>query len=133
MISGSCLCGAVAYEVDGELSAIAHCHCATCRKAHGAAFSSVANTPKAGSRWMRGDDIRRSYESSPGKHRHFCSQCGSQLIAIRDEADHALVRLGSVDGDPGTRPVVHIYRGDGACWYDPAQSLPELPEGFLSK
>ena len=40
MIIGSCLCGSVEYEISGD---IVHCHCETCRKAHGAAFSSVAS------------------------------------------------------------------------------------------
>lgn len=57
MLTGSCLCGAVAYEVEAELSAIAHCHCETCRKAHGAAFSSIGAVPKAAFRWTRGQDL----------------------------------------------------------------------------
>ena len=42
MITGSCLCGEVTYEISGKVGDIVHCHCQTCRKAHGAAFSSVA-------------------------------------------------------------------------------------------
>ncbi|WP_438269777.1 GFA family protein [Neptunomonas phycophila] len=38
MITGSCLCGKVSYEISGEVGDIVHCHCVTCRKAHGAAF-----------------------------------------------------------------------------------------------
>ncbi|WP_438269521.1 GFA family protein [Neptunomonas phycophila] len=38
MITGSCLCGNVSYEISGEVGDIVHCHCVTCRKAHGAAF-----------------------------------------------------------------------------------------------
>ena len=31
MLTGTCLCGAVAYEADTETARIAHCHCRTCR------------------------------------------------------------------------------------------------------
>lgn len=39
MIEGSCLCGAVAFAADRLASPSGHCHCDTCRKAHGAAFA----------------------------------------------------------------------------------------------
>src|SRR5262245_9800931 len=34
MLTGSCLCGAVAYQADAIIERIVHCHCQTCRKAH---------------------------------------------------------------------------------------------------
>ena len=40
--SGSCLCGAIRYEIRGELGPIVLCHCAQCRKAQGSAFASNA-------------------------------------------------------------------------------------------
>ena len=42
MISGSCLCGNVKYLIEGQIESAAHCHCITSRKAHRAAFSTVA-------------------------------------------------------------------------------------------
>ena len=42
MIKGSCLCSEVTYSISGSIGEITHCHCKTCRKAHGTAFSSVA-------------------------------------------------------------------------------------------
>ena len=48
MLNGSCLCGSVAYEVDAPVGPIVHCHCETCRKAHGSAFSSVTSVPRDG-------------------------------------------------------------------------------------
>jgi hypothetical protein len=43
MLTGSCLCSAVRYEIDGKIGPVGHCHCATCRKAQGGAF--VTNAP----------------------------------------------------------------------------------------
>ena len=54
MLTGSCLCGSVAYEVDGPPGPIVHCHCATCRKTHGSAFSTVTNVPRDRFRWRKG-------------------------------------------------------------------------------
>ena len=43
MIEGSCLCGGIRYQYDGEIEEISLCHCAQCRKAQGSAFA--ANSP----------------------------------------------------------------------------------------
>ncbi|WP_442903882.1 GFA family protein, partial [Gilvimarinus sp. 1_MG-2023] len=75
MITGSCLCGAVTYTITGKVGDIVHCHCVTCRKAHAAAFSSVAAVADADF-VVSGRESLTAYESSPGKQRYFCSRCG---------------------------------------------------------
>ena len=130
MLSGSCLCGAVAYEADAPLGPIIHCHCRTCRKAHGAAFSSIAAVPRDTFRWTRGEGLLSSFESSPGKFRRFCSRCGSQLLAERTDSAHVMLRLGCLDTAVTGEPKAHIWRSDCAVWYDPKDILPELPEGI---
>lgn len=94
MLTGSCLCGSVAYEVDAAIGPIAHCHCVTCRKAHGSAFSSVSSVPRNKFRWTKGEGLLASYESSPGKVRRFCSKCGSQIVAERAGQPTVILRLG---------------------------------------
>jgi hypothetical protein len=42
MLKGSCLCGQVRYEYDGEITEISICHCQQCRKAQGAAHAVVS-------------------------------------------------------------------------------------------
>lgn len=42
MIEGSCLCGGICYEYDGEIEEISVCHCSQCRKAQGSAFAAVS-------------------------------------------------------------------------------------------
>jgi len=39
-VRGSCLCGAVQFELVGPLLRPLNCHCSLCRKQHGAAFRS---------------------------------------------------------------------------------------------
>lgn len=128
MLEGSCLCGAVKYAIDCEPKPMAHCHCRTCRKAHGAAFSTVMSVPPDLFKWEKGEIDLVSYESSPGKTRLFCGRCGSQLIARR--ADRVIVRAGSIDTPIAERPKAHIWRSDAAPWYDPTDQLPEFDEGF---
>ena len=134
MLRGSCLCGAIAYEADAELARIVHCHCQTCRKTHGAAFSSVTAVPCESFRWTRGSELLGAFESSPGKVRRFCTRCGSHLMAERVVQPVVLLRLGCLDTPTDTvvtdRPQVHIWRSEGASWYDPKAQFPELLQGL---
>jgi hypothetical protein len=130
MLTGSCLCGAIAYEADADPARIVHCHCQTCRKAHGAAVSSVTAVPRERFRWTRGSELLGAFESSPGKFRRFCTRCGSHLMAERVAQPVVLLRLGCLDTAIRDRAQVHIWRTDGASWYDPKAAFPELPEGL---
>jgi ADP-ribosyl-[dinitrogen reductase] hydrolase len=130
MLTGSCLCGRVAYQAEAVVEGIAHCHCRTCRKAHGAAMSSVATVPRERFRWTRGEPVLRSFESSPGKLRWFCAECGSHIMAERIGHATVMLRLGCLDTPIEVERQWHIWRSDAASWYDPKRPLPELPEGF---
>ncbi|MBR0795469.1 GFA family protein [Bradyrhizobium jicamae] len=130
MLTGSCLCGAVAYEVDAEPGAFVHCHCRTCRKTHGSAFSTVMPVPRMAFRWVRGEELLGAFESSPGKQRRFCTRCGSHITAERDAQPNVLLRMGCLD-TPVTGPArAHIWRSIAATWYDPKDKTPEFPEGL---
>lgn len=114
-MKGSCLCGAVVYEVD-QLGAIGHCHCRTCRKAHAARFASTARTKRKHFRWRQGESYLRAFESTPGKLRHFCGNCGSHLLAEWKNEDDVIVRVATLDEDPGTCAVAHIWLSHDAAW-----------------
>lgn len=124
---GSCLCGSIEYEIDMLDMPIAHCHCRTCRKAHAAAFASTAGVKRECFRWIRGQEKLSSYESSPGKLRHFCSVCGSHLVAERPAQPHVIVRVATLDDDPGVKPQGHIWTSHDASWlaYEDMQSFSE--------
>lgn len=130
MLKGSCLCGSVQYEADCDPSIILHCHCQTCRKAHSAAFSSVMPIAPEAFRWTAGEDVLNRFESSPGKHRYFCTKCGSQLIAERKAANMVLLRMGCMDTEITQKPDAHIWRSDAAPWFDPDHKIRQLPEGY---
>lgn len=127
-MKGSCLCGTVEYEIDRLDMPIAHCHCHTCRKAHAAAFASTAGVQREHFRWLRGQDKLSAYESSPGKLRHFCSVCGSHLLAERPAQPHVIVRVATLDEDPGTTPAMHIWCGHDVKWLQDEGELPAYAE-----
>ncbi len=126
MIKGSCLCGAIRYEIRGELGPIVLCHCAQCRKAQGSAFAANAAVRTADFAIVAGSGSLAAYESSPGKKRHFCRDCGSPIISTRDSApDFVRVRIGTLDSPVGARPSAHIYAASKAGWYEILDRLPQ--------
>jgi hypothetical protein len=131
-MKGSCLCGSIEYEIDRLDMPVAHCHCRTCRKAHAAAFASTAGVRREHFRWMKGEDKLTAFESSPGKVRHFCSVCGSHLMAERPVQAHVILREATLDEDPEQRPVMHIWRSHDVRWLqdgDDTRSFPEWQVG----
>jgi ADP-ribosyl-[dinitrogen reductase] hydrolase len=117
-LRGSCLCKTIEYQLDGLDMPIVHCHCQTCRKAHAAAFASTAGVLREHFRWTRGQDRLSSFESSPGKLHHFCSVCGSHLMAQRLAQPHVIVRVATLDDDPGMLPQAHIWTSHDVPWLD---------------
>ncbi|MCL7422944.1 MAG: GFA family protein [Methylobacter sp.] len=126
-MKGSCLCGAIAYEIDSIDMPAGHCHCRTCKKAHAAPFATTAGVMREHFRWLRGEDRLSSFESSPGKLRHFCPVCGSHLVAERKGQPHVIVRLATLDEDPGVRPVMHIWTSHDVPWLE-YEAMPAYAE-----
>ncbi|MGE3598363.1 MAG: GFA family protein [Dehalococcoidia bacterium] len=126
-LRGSCLCGAVRYEIDGSFQLIGNCHCSMCRKSNGAAFATWGIVRSEQFRWTAGQELVQTYESSPGNRRGFCRNCGSPLVSMHSGKVGEVV-LGSLDDDPGLRPREHIFVGSKAPWYDIADALPQSAE-----
>jgi len=126
-MKGSCLCGAVEYEIDSIDMPVAHCHCLTCRKAHAAPFTTGAGVMREHFRWLKGEDKLSSFESSPGKRRYFCSVCGSHPVAERVNQPHVIVRVATLDDDPGITPQMHIWTSHDVPWLE-YEDIPAYPE-----
>jgi hypothetical protein len=126
MHRGSCLCGRVRFEIDGELAGIQLCHCSQCRCVQGSAFA--ANLP------VRTEDFRivagepKAYESSPGKERLFCGDCGSPVIS-RTATDPGMVRVraGLLAEPAETKAVFHFHVASKASWLPISDDLPQCP------
>lgn len=130
MIKGSCLCGKITYEYRGELGPIVYCHCSRCRKAQGSAFGTNSPIKAEHFTMLSGQDVLKEYESSPGKHRVFCSHCGSPLYSRNTAIPGVLrLRVGSLDTTITARPVAHIYASSHAEWESITDTLPQYEAG----
>ncbi len=128
-MKGSCLCGEIRYEINGDIIGINYCHCGQCRKASGSAFATNAAVSAAHFHVSRGQDRITSIESSPGKKRYFCSGCGSPIYSQHDDAmETVYVRIGTIDDDSQLSPDVHIHVASKAPWYEICDALPQMHE-----
>lgn len=126
-MKGSCLCRAIEYEVDSLDMPIIFCHCKTCQKAHAAPFAPTAGVLREHFRWLRGKDKLSSFESSPGKIRHFCSVCGTQLVAEKPAQPHVILRVATLDDDPKVKPEAHIWTHHDVEWLE-GEGIPSYEE-----
>lgn len=124
MLTGSCLCGDIAFEVDGPLDLIAHCHCSMCRKFHGSAFATYAGAAPEHFHWRQGEHKVVHYRSSANGWRNFCPRCGSAAPACPEGGPFAAIPLGNVAEDPGKRPSSHWFVGSKAPWHDIPDDVP---------
>ena len=75
------------------------------------------------------ETTKRAFESSPGKKRFFCPNCGSHLVAAWDHEDEVILRVGSLIDDPGSRPVIPVGTEEKAPWFDLGADLPAISRG----
>jgi hypothetical protein len=131
LVRGSCLCGGVAYEIDGPLAGpIVNCHCSRCRKGRAAAHASNVFVDLARFRWLRGEDLLAAYKVPEAERftQTFCRRCGSKAPGVNRARGRVVVPAGSLDDDPGAREELHIYVGSKAPWYDIVDDLPQHEE-----
>jgi hypothetical protein len=133
MANGHCLCGALAYQLDGPLSAMVHCHCSMCRKHHGTGFATFVVGPLAGFRWLSGEDRLTRYQSSAEGQRSFCKTCGSAGPTTIPAHGIAVAPAASFEGELGLKPGSHIFVASRAPWDAITDDLPQFdayPPGF---
>jgi hypothetical protein len=129
MLTGSCLCEGVRFEISCELGPVRYCHCSRCRRGTGSAFSANSRVPRAGFSLLQGEALVSEYEQAPSISRAFCSRCGSPLYARLDaEPESIRLRLGTLREDPGLRPVAHVWVGSMAPWFEISDELPRFVE-----
>ena len=80
---GSCLCGEVAFEVEGPFEQFLNCHCSRCRKATGTAHSCEVIVKALALRWLRGEQSVMRFDLPQARSfaTAFCRTCGQSHAA----------------------------------------------------
>jgi hypothetical protein len=116
MKTGSCLCGAVAFEITGPMRPVVVCHCSQCRKqtGHMGAFTACDDKDLA----FKSQNTLSWYRASETAKRGFCNRCGSVLFWKGDGRTYTSITAGSIDGNTELKVEGHIFCADKGDYYD---------------
>ena len=133
MIRGSCLCGAVRFEIDGKITDIGMCHCSKCRKVSGVASNATFMASRDVLKWISGENELSKFEMADGWGAWRCTVCGSPVPRLHPGGGAYWVPAGLLDSDPGVSIAGHIFVGSKAPWDEIAGEAPRLRDGFGSE
>jgi len=124
--TGSCLCGAVKYEVRGRLRDVLFCHCYNCRRTHGhvSAYASsrrgdLAITEDRGLKWYHTDK-----DVTPNVQRGFCQECGASVFWDPRGQDNIYISAGTLDAPTGVKGAGRIWLSEACDYYKIDDELP---------
>lgn len=130
VVSGSCACGDVRFELAGRPKLMRHCHCTRCQRARGAAHASNIVWPLDGMRYLSGGDQVVDFPL-PGAQFFgvaFCSSCGGALPRRSEGRGFVVVPIGSLDVDPEIHPHCHQHVASKVPWYDIHDGVPQFAD-----
>lgn len=118
-ITGSCLCGAVSFQVLDEFENFHLCHCAQCRKITGSAHASNLFIASEKFQILSGEEHISQYSDGERDFsKSFCRNCGSGLPHQSKTTDRVVIPAGSLDQEPGLQPQDNIFWSERAQWYE---------------
>jgi hypothetical protein len=129
-LTGSCLCGEVAFAIDETPVNIVNCHCTRCQRSRGTAHATNVFARQEQLRWLRGADRARTYKIPEAQlfTTTFCAQCGSLLPSLFEGIKRYNVPVGSLDRPLASKPSLHIHVASRAPWFDISDALPQYAE-----
>lgn len=129
-LSGSCLCGSVAYEVAQPFEHFLLCHCTRCRKASGTAHAANAVVAPAAFAWTRGEEHVRRYDlpTAQSFSSGFCGQCGAPMPHLTRSGRYVIIPAGSFDEAPEQTPTVQAHWSSRAPWYRHGGDIPAVDD-----
>jgi hypothetical protein len=121
-LEGSCLCGAVRFELTEPFLNTSACHCEFCKRISGGYGTVSGRVPTSAIRILEGEDLLRSYAPEGGSAKTFCSTCGSNLFGGGWPAsESSSVRLAALGLAYDRKPEAHTFVRSVAAW----EILPE--------
>jgi hypothetical protein len=108
VLSGSCFCGEVRFEVRGEPAAMGYCHCESCRHWSAGPVNAFSLWAPQALEITRGSASIGSHNKTAGSARKWCTKCGGHLFT-----DHPTMGLVDVYAAllPQLKfePAVHVH------------------------
>lgn len=101
---GTCFCGAVAIEAEGEPEAMGYCHCSSCRSWSAAPVNAFTLWKPQNVRVTKGAEFIGRFVKTDLSDRKYCKSCGGHLMTEHPP-------LGLVDVYAATIPSLKFAPG----------------------
>ncbi|MFC4309226.1 GFA family protein [Steroidobacter flavus] len=122
---GSCLCGQIHFEIDGDFERFFLCHCEHCRKDTGSAHAANLFSSSAKLKWTAGENNITQFNLPGTRHsRSFCRTCGSAVPMVQMEGALLVVPAGSLNSEVHLEPDAHIFVASRAGWDQGLEKVP---------
>ena len=131
-LAGGCNCGQLRYTLLRPPLAVVACHCTSCRRQSGAAFS-VNLVVRAEAMSVTGELARwtdRDTESGQPLLREFCATCGSPIRSVPSATPGMIaLKAGTLDTPDAFAPAMHIWTASRLAWVTIPEGLPQFERG----
>ncbi|MGO4685458.1 GFA family protein [Hyphomicrobium sp. 2TAF46] len=127
-LSGSCLCGAVRFELRPPIRDVMVCHCRQCAKWTGYALAAAAVSP-GDFKLVSGENKLRWYSATSEAERGFCDVCGSSLFWRPRDGSRLSVLAGALDPPTGLVISAHIFVSSKSDYYNISDGILQLEAG----
>jgi hypothetical protein len=128
---GKCLCGAIEFELNGDVPNLYQCHCSLCRKVTGSAANAAFRIAADQFAWISGSDQIREFATESGFKSHFCANCGSPVPNLTNSDSAYWIPVGLLEESSELELVAHLYVESKASWdviADAGEQFDEMPE-----
>jgi len=120
-VTGSCHCGAIAFEAEVDPGSVGVCHCADCQKLTGSVFRANAPARAATFRLLRGEPKTyvKTADSGARRAHAFCPECGTPIYATAAEGERTSysLRIGTLDQRHALAPPARqIWTASALPW-----------------
>jgi hypothetical protein len=118
-LEGTCMCGALRYEVSAPPLMIYNCHCTNCQKIGGSACNTSVIVTEASLRFIAGEPARVEWVSDRGTTRYglFCGACGSRIVNGGQPSTGVFsLRAGTLDDTSWVQPVGDTFTRSAQPW-----------------
>ena len=128
---GKCLCGAIEFELDGDLPNLYQCHCSLCRKVTGSSANAAFRIAADQFEWISGSGKIREFVTETGFKSHFCATCGSPVPNLTSNDSAYWIPVGLLEGTSELELVAHLYVASRASWdviEDAGKQFDKMPD-----
>ncbi|MBF0106412.1 MAG: GFA family protein [Deltaproteobacteria bacterium] len=131
-IPGTCLCGRVQFTITPPTDFCAHCHCESCRLAHGSPVVTWTSVPLGQFKLISGQTSLKWYASSEWVEWGFCVECGSSMFYRAVKEGHPekprtnvmYVAVGNLTGALDKSPSDRYSCEEEVTWFHGIETLP---------